>query len=303
MEFHFLGTGSGVPALQRNVSALAIRFLQQKGMQWLFDCGEATQHQLLHSPITLAKIERIFISHLHGDHIFGLPGVLGSRSFQGSETPLILYGPKGLEAFVYSSLQVSNTHLRFPLQIIEIEEGFRFQTDELEVEVIELDHGMPSYAFKIRELDKPGTLNVEALKKMGVMPGPIYQQLKEGKVLTLDDGQVVEGKDFVGPAKLGRTIIVGGDTRPLEKMIDFAKGADVLIHEATFRHEKASHARQYGHSTVRQAAEIANKAEVELLILTHISSRYAGQEQEIEEEARRTFTNTIIAYDQMIYSI
>ncbi len=144
-----------MPSVERNVSALAIRFLQQRGQQWLFDCGEATQHQILHSPITLTKIERIFISHLHGDHIYGLPGLLGSRSFQGAESNLVIYGPRGLRAFVETTLAVSGTHLHYDVEIVEIEDdGCLLEIDGYTVETFLLDHGMESYAYKVTEPTK-----------------------------------------------------------------------------------------------------------------------------------------------------
>ncbi|WP_088102153.1 ribonuclease Z [Halalkalibacter urbisdiaboli] len=301
MEFHFFGTGAGVPSIQRNVSAVAVRLPQ--GIQWLFDCGEATQHQILQSAITLTKIERIFISHLHGDHIFGLPGLLGSRSFQGAESPLTIYGPKGLNDFIQTSLNVSRTHLRYPLHIVEVKQGMLFETNDFIVDVLELDHVMPCFGYRMKEQDKPGTLQVERLRELGITPGPIFQKIKTGQNVRLDDGRVINGKDFVGPTKRGRTIVVAGDTRPTESMVEFAFGADILVHEATFREDKQEHAAQFGHATVREAAALAKRANVKTLILTHISSRYSGEEMEIEKEARSIFPATLLAHDHMVHSV
>ncbi|WP_100372757.1 ribonuclease Z [Bacillus sp. FJAT-45037] len=303
MEFHFLGTGSGVPAIERNVSAMAIRFLQQKGTQWLFDCGEATQHQLLRSPITMSKIDRIFITHLHGDHIFGLPGLLGSRSFQGAQTSLKVYGPKGLKNYIEASLSVSRTHLRYDYQVIEVEEGCLFETNDVTVHAMELDHVMPSYAYKIIEKDKPGTLNVEKLQSLEIPKGPIYQRIKAGEVIELENGVIINGQNFLGPSQKGRTIVVAGDTRPVRKLVDFAKHATLLIHEATFRSDKASHAEQFGHSTIEGATAIARAAEVDHLVLTHISSRYTGEEEEFLKEARHYFQPVDIAADLMVFTL
>ncbi|MDV2683524.1 ribonuclease Z [Alkalihalophilus lindianensis] len=303
MEFHFLGTGSGVPAIERNVSALALRFLQQKGTQWLFDCGEATQHQLLHSPITLTKIDRIFITHLHGDHIFGLPGLLGSRSFQGARSPLTIYGPKGLATFIDASLTVSRTHLRYPYKVIEVEEGLVLETEDVLVYALELEHVMPCFAFKITEKDKPGKLDMGRLQSLNIPKGPIYQRIKEGKTVELEDGSKVNGKDFVGPPQKGRMIVIAGDTRPIKKMVDFSRGANVLVHEATFRGDKQEHAAQFGHSTIEEATALAKEAQVKTLILTHISSRYSGEEEEFELEAKHYFSNVHIAHDMMVYKL
>ncbi|MED1601787.1 ribonuclease Z [Alkalihalophilus marmarensis] len=303
MEFHFLGTGSGVPAIERNVSAMAIRFLQQKGTQWLFDCGEATQHQLLHSPITLTKIDRIFITHLHGDHIFGLPGLMGSRSFQGALNPLIIYGPSGLAPFIETSLAVSKTHLRYPYEVIELEEGLMFETEHLSVEALALNHVMPSFAFKVTEKDKPGTLDIKKLEEYNIPKGPHYQLLKEGKTITLEDGRTINGQEFVGPPKNGRVVVIAGDTRPTKEMIKFSRDADILIHEATFRADKADHAVQFGHSTTLEAASLAKEAKVKTLLLTHISSRYTGEEEAFLNEAKTIFENTHLAHDLMVYTL
>ncbi|GAE34617.1 ribonuclease Z [Halalkalibacter akibai] len=303
MEFHFLGTGSGVPSTARNVSSLAVRFLQKKSTQWLFDCGEATQHQILKSPITLSKIDKIFISHLHGDHLFGLPGLLCSRSAQGAVTPLIIYGPIGTEQFVETALKVSKSYLSYDLSFIGVEEGIVYQDDSFLIEAIELDHVMPSFAFKITEADKPGSLKVEELVKLGIKPGPIFQKLKNGDEVLLEDGRKINGQQYITDKKKGRKIVIAGDTRPLQKMKDFAKEVDLLIHEGTFLAEKKEHANQFGHSTIADVAVLAKEANVKKLIINHISSRYAGDEELLEEEAKTIFNDSLIAFDFMVYKL
>ncbi|WP_332693185.1 ribonuclease Z [Halalkalibacter lacteus] len=303
MEFHFLGTGSGVPSTSRNVSGLVVRFLQKKSTQWLFDCGEATQHQILQSPITLTKVDRIFISHLHGDHLFGLPGLLCSRSAQGAKTPLTIYGPKGIEEYVQTSLTVSQSYLSYDLHFVVLQEGKVYSDDTIYVECVQLDHVMPSFAFKLTESNQPGSLKVEKLKEWGLEPGPIYQQIKRKEKITLDDGRIIYGEDFVEEDKKGRIVVIAGDTRPLEKMVVFAKSANLLIHEGTFLMDKQSHAEQFGHSTIAEVAALAKKANVANLILTHISSRYAGEEKALEEEAQLIFPSSIIAFDFMVFKL
>ncbi|MFC0470232.1 ribonuclease Z [Halalkalibacter kiskunsagensis] len=303
MEFHFLGTGSGVPSTSRNVSGLVVRFLQKKSTQWLFDCGEATQHQILQSPITLTKIDRIFISHLHGDHLFGLPGLLCSRSAQGAKTTLTIYGPIGVKEYVETSLKISQSYLSYDLHFVDIQEGEVYSDESITIECLSLDHVMPSFAFKLTESNQPGSLNVEKLKGLGIEPGPIYQKIKQKEQITLADGRIIHGSDFVNEDKKGRVVIIGGDTRPLEKMIDFAKSANLLIHEGTFLSDKKTHADQFGHSTIADIALLAKKAHVGNLILTHISSRYAGEEKALEEEAQLIFSSSMIAYDFMVYKL
>ncbi|MGO4888037.1 ribonuclease Z [Anaerobacillus sp. MEB173] len=303
MELHFLGTGAGVPSTKRNVSAIALRFLQNNGRTWLFDCGEATQQQILRSPIKLSKMDRIFITHLHGDHIFGLPGLLGSRSFQGGESPLHIYGPKGLKDFITCSITVSGTHIKYSLHIHEIEEGTIIDTDHYTVKAYKLDHGLESFGYRIVERDQPGQLDVKRLQEIGISPGPIYKQIKNGETIHLENGQCIDGNDFIGQPKKGRVIAIAGDTRPTEASHLLAQNADVFVHEATFSMEEEELAYTYYHSTTKQAATIAFEANAAALILTHISARYEGREDQLLSEARETFQNTSIAKDYFVYPI
>ncbi|MGA8942470.1 MAG: ribonuclease Z, partial [Thermoactinomyces sp.] len=266
MLFYFLGTGAGVPSRSRNVSSLALIMPEYNGQIWLFDCGEATQHKIWDSPVKLNKVERIFITHLHGDHIYGLPGILGSRSFQGAEAPLVLYGPRGLKEFVNVTLKTSQTFLRYPLQIIEVDDETRLEVPFFTILVKKLDHGIPSYGYRLEEQSQPGRLYAEKLKKAGIPPGPCYKLLKQGKTITLPDGRTIHGKDFTGPPKKGKTIAVLGDTRATENSCILAEGCDLLIHEATYRTGQEELAANYFHSTCTQAAAIAKKAGVKQLI-------------------------------------
>lgn len=300
MHFHFLGTGAGVPSKKRNVSSYVLDLSQERGSIWMFDCGEATQHQILHTPIKPAKIEKIFITHLHGDHIFGLPGLLGSRSFQGGRTPVDVYGPTGIKSFIDTALSISQTRLAYPLHIKEIDEGTIFEDDQFTIETKKLDHGIPSFAYRVIEQDKVGELMPDKLKEAGIPPGPIYRKIKENPEVTLEDGTVVFRKDYVGPPKKGKVMTVFGDTRYHEEFISFARDSDVLIYESTFGPEDQQLAYDYFHSTALQGAELAKKANVKKLILTHISSRY--QDPDIESILAKTkdiFPNTVIAYDFM----
>lgn len=304
VDVQFLGTGAGVPAKFRNVSSVALKLLEERGAIWLFDCGEATQHQILHTNIRPRRIEKIFLSHLHGDHIFGLPGFLGSRSFQGGETPLTVYGPEGIKAFIEVSLSVSKTHLRYPLHVVEIGEGIIFSDDQFTVEARKLDHGIESFGFRITEKDAPGVLQVECLREAGVAPGPIYKRLKAGETITLEDGKVIDGKDFLGPPVPGRIVTILGDTRVCPNSRALAESADLLIHEATFNRDQEQMARDYFHSTTAQAAATARDAGAGVLFLTHISSRYAKEAwPELVQEAQEIFPETMMAQDLLEYTV
>jgi ribonuclease Z len=298
LDIFFLGTGAGIPAKLRNVTSIALKLLEERGSIWLFDAGEATQHQILHTSIKPRRIEKIFITHLHGDHIYGLPGLLASRSFQGGESEVMVYGPKGLKEYIMISLSVSQTYLKYPLKIVEIEEGVIFEDEQFIVEARLLDHGIPSYGYRIVEKNRPGTLLADKLVEAGVQPGPIFRKIKGGETVTLEDGTVIVPSDFLGPAQKGRIITILGDTRYCENAISLARDSDLLIHEATFSKGEEKLAFDYFHSTTHQAAEVANLAGSKQLCLTHISSRYDRQDwQELVTEAREVFANTDIAED------
>jgi ribonuclease Z len=241
---------------------------------------------------------------LHGDHIFGLPGLLGSRSFQGGETNLTVYGPKGIKEFIDVSLRISKTHLRYPLEIIEIEEGTIFEDDQIKVEARVLEHGITSYGYRVIEKDLPGTLQVDKLKEVGIHPGPLYKKLKQGEKILLEDGRTVDGNEFIGPKTPGRIITILGDTRITEASIMLANGADVLVHEATFSGEEEELAHEYYHSSTLQAAKVAMEAKVKQLILTHISSRYQKDDViKLQREALHIFQNVVIAHDLYTYTV
>lgn len=298
MEIIFLGTGAGVPSKQRNVSAIALTMLQEANSIWLFDCGEATQHQILNTTIRPRKINKIFITHMHGDHIFGLPGLLSSRSFQGGDDLLTVYGPRGIKEFIETSLATSGTHLTYPIEIVEIAEGQIFENDTFTVFCKQLFHGIPCYGYRIVEKDKPGELLADKLQAAGVHPGPIYRQIKENPLITTADGKTIKQADFIGPEKCGRVISILGDTRFTNQNKDFVENSDILVHEATFEQEKAAQAQDYFHSTTAQAAALAKESNVKKLILTHISSRYQKEDnQQLRDEAQAIFPNTEIAND------
>lgn len=305
MELQFLGTGAGVPAKMRNVSSIALKLLDERNEIWLFDCGEATQQQILNTTIRPGKIKKIFITHLHGDHIFGLPGLLTSRSFQGGEDELTVYGPKGIKRFIDASISVSYSKLSYPLKVIEFEEdGVLFSDQQFKVEAMKLEHGIPSYGFRITEADQIGELKADELKALGVPFGPVFGRLKRGEVVTLEDGRVIDGKDYVSEDIKGRIVVICGDTRFTPKTIALAQNANVLVHEATYEADKEKTARQHFHSTSKQAATIALEANVQQLYLTHISARYLGyQVSQLEQEARKVFPQTKVVKDFDTFTI
>ncbi|MET3544237.1 ribonuclease Z [Paenibacillus favisporus] len=305
MELEFLGTNAGVPSLQRNVTSMALRMYEERRSFWMFDCGEGTQHQILRSSLKLSKLEKIFITHLHGDHIFGLPGLLSSRSNQGGTTPLQLYGPPGIKKYIDTSLTLSQSRIEFELEVIEHTGGVIFEDGEVRVESRLLEHRIDSYGYRIMEKDKPGSLDLKRMAEYGLKPGPIYGRLKRGESIDLGDGRVLTPADVLGAPKKGRVVTILGDTRPCANVLPLAEQADLLVHEATFLHELHETAHNYHHSTALQAAEAARDAGAKELIITHFSSRYKDMEhlQPLLAEARSLFPKTLLAEELVLFPV
>lgn len=305
MELEFLGTGAGSPSKLRNVSSTALKLLDERNAVWLFDVGEATQHQILKTTIRPRKIEKIFITHLHGDHIYGLPGLLSSRSFQGGSGPLTIYGPAGIREFVLTALRVSRTRLAYSLHFVELTRGgIIFQDKTFTVTAAKLDHNIACFGYRIVEADHQGELLVDKLRADNVPSGPIYGQLKAGKTVTLPDGRTLDGHHYIGPAQPGRIVAIMGDTRPTDNTVKLAHNADVLVHEATFDKSESRMAKKYYHSTSEQAAKIAKKAGVGKLLLTHISARYVGKAAyQLAYQVRDVFPRTWVVNDLDVVKI
>lgn len=304
MELQFLGTGAGTPSRERNVTSISLNLREYNRDSWLFDCGEGTQHQILRTPIKPGKIEKIFITHLHGDHIFGLPGLLTSRSMNGATEPLTLYGPVGIKTFVETSLQLSGSWLTFPLEIVEITAGEVCNDEQFRVTAFPLTHPVECYGYRIDEHDKPGALDAERLKADGYQPGPYYYDLKQGRSVTLDDGRVVNGWDYLGSSIKGRSLAIFGDTAPTAAATDLAAGVDVMVHEATLEVAMEEKANGRGHSSTVQAARVAKESGAKRLIITHLSSRYLRQDCErLLDECRAVFPATEMAHDFAVFVV
>ncbi|MFL0769970.1 MAG: ribonuclease Z [Prochlorococcus sp.] len=305
MQVTFLGTSSGVPTRARNVSSLAVR-LPQRSELWLFDCGEGTQHQFLRSDLRLSQLSRIFITHMHGDHVFGLPGLLASLGLAGNSSGVDLYGPDPLEDYLQGVLRTSSTRIGYPLRVHRVKEAAAcnlvlLDQEDLLVRCTTLVHRVPAYAYRIEQKPRAGRFDVERAKAMGIPPGPIYAELKRGQPVELEDGRVIDGKDLCGPDRPGVSIVYCTDTVFSEAAVELAQGADLLIHEATFAHGEAEMAFKRQHSTSTMAAQTAAEANVGQLVLTHLSPRYAPGNSvtadDLLEEARAIFPNTLVARD------
>lgn len=293
MEIIFLGTSSAVPTLERNHPSIALRAFAEV---MLFDCGEGTQRQLIEAKISPMKITKIFISHFHGDHILGLGGLIQSLGFRGREKDLDIYGPKGLHKIINAISSFGYFQINYNLNIHEIQDGTVIETEDYVVECAKVEHNIPSYAYSIREKKKPLFLREKA-EELGIPPGPLYGKLHNGEEVEFE-GRIIKPEQVLGEAKKGNKISYSGDTRPCEAMIRLARDSDILIHESTYEAEDYQRAVDNAHSTSVEAAEIAREANVNELVLTHISTRYTSDEN-IKSEAQKVFKNTKVARDYM----
>jgi ribonuclease Z len=306
VQITFLGTSSGVPTRSRNVSSVALR-LPQRAEVWLFDCGEGTQHQLLRSDLKSSQIRRIFITHMHGDHIYGLMGLLASCGLAGNTERIDMYGPPDLEDYLRAGKKYSQTNFSYPVQVHTVQPGIIYEDEEFTVSCRPLKHRVPAFGYRVEEKDRPGRFNVEKATASGIPPGPIYGQLKRGETVTLPDGRQIKGSEFCGETEIGRKVVYCTDTVYCDNAVELAQDADVLIHEATFAHQDAQLAFERLHSTSTMAAQVALSAGVKQLIMTHFSPRYAPGNaivlDDLLQEARAIFPNTILAHDFFTYDV
>lgn len=290
------------------MSCIALQWIQQ-GALWLFDCGEGAQHQILRAPgVRLSQLEHVWVTHLHGDHVFGLPGLLASRSLAASaEAPVAVHGPQGIAELLAANLNVTHTNLRYPCTAEAVQEGIVLADSKCRVICRLLSHGVPSFGYAIQEADSPGEFDAAQAAALGIPAGPLYGRLKNGEAITLADGRVIDGRDLVGPTQPGRKVVICGDTGPTSAVAELARGADVLVHEATFLREDLERARLAGHSTSEDAAKAARDAGAAMLILTHFSPRYESDKESrlpaLLAEAQAIFPNTHLAADYWCYEV
>jgi ribonuclease Z len=314
MKAIFLGTSSGMPTLKRNVSSIALVFIQ-KNKLWLWDCGESTQQQIQKTSLKLSKLEKIFISHLHGDHLFGLPGLLASRGLRvgKNQQKIQIFGPEDLDIYLEETLSITKTYIPYEIEIKiippNLSAGIIWEDEEYIVRYAEVKHNIKTYAYSVEEKKDRSHFLIDKARRLNVPPGPIYRTLKEGKTAQLPNGRIFQGKDFINEIRKGRKIVFCGDTTYCENLLHLAKGADLLIHEATFSQKEEDLAKRNFHSTTAIAAKIAKEAQVKQLILTHISPRYSSNnkltitESDLLVEAQNVFPDTILADDFMEYEI
>ncbi|WP_136718098.1 ribonuclease Z [Halorientalis salina] len=287
MHVTFLGTSGAVPTTQRNPSAVMVR---REGERFLFDAAEGTQRQMMRFQ-TGFNVSHVFVTHLHGDHVLGLPGLVQTWDFNDREEPLAIHTPAGTRNRIEELVTVAGNSPSYPIRVHEVSAGdVALDREDFEIRAIEVDHRATAVGYAVVEDDRKGRFDREkAENDLGISPGPEYSKLHNGEPVELDDGTVVEPEQVVGPPRPGRRVVYTGDTRPIDSVVEAAEDADLLIHDATFAEDRRERAGQTGHATAKQAAEIANRAGAKRLALTHVSTRYAGQSDRLETEAREVF--------------
>jgi ribonuclease Z len=296
----FLGTAGSVPTPKRSLPAVLV---QREGEQIMFDCGEGVQRQMIKARAGFHKKMKIFITHMHGDHVLGLPGLLQTMALLDREKKLDVYGPPRMKRFLEGVKETVQFVLTFPVEIHEvIEAGVVCEEDEYIVRAVWADHVIPDLAYAFAEKPRPGRFHPEKAKALGVPEGTLWSRLQHGHAVKLSKSRAVKPEDVMGPSRAGRKIVYTGDTRPFKSFSEFAVDADLLIHDATLDEELVERAEEDGHSTPKQAAENAKKAKAKQLILTHISARYEDTSK-LLGQARKVFKNTKVAEDFMAVEV
>jgi ribonuclease Z len=298
MKIVLLGTSSAVPTLTRGLSSTA---LIREGDVFLFDCGEGTQLQLMRSGVKRSRIHSIFIGHLHGDHLYGIAGLISTLHLDGRETPLNVFGPEGLRTFLNAAFRTADLQFSFKITVQEFPRGYRgrvLDEEEFYVDALPLDHSIFCLGWRFQEKNKPGIFNLERAQELGIPRGPLYGRLQHGESIKLDDGRLITPDMVLGEARSGKSVVYCLDTQFSERSIQLADKCTALIHETTFGPDAVEMARERKHSTMEDAARVAKEAGAQNLIATHFSSRYDGKQiVQIRDEARGVFENITLGRD------
>jgi ribonuclease Z len=295
----FLGTGAATPTIDRNVASLSVR---REGEVILFDCGEGTQRQMMRYGVGFSFTE-VFFTHYHADHMLGITGLLRTMGLQDRTAPVTLYGPRGAGRVLNAAVNLGIERNKFPVEVVEVRAGDRLSRGEYDIVVFQTEHRADTVGYALAEHVRLGRFNPDRALELGVPEGPLWGRLHKGETVTLDDGRTVTPSDLVGQPRRGRTLVYTGDTRPSLQVMEAARGADLLVHEATFGGGEAERAKETGHSTASEAARVAVDAGVRRLVLTHISPRYTRDAPELLAEARAVFPETIIARDGLTVDV
>jgi ribonuclease Z len=295
----FLGTGASCPTVDRNVAGLAV---QREGEMILFDCGEGSQRQMMRYGVGFSFTE-VFFTHYHADHMLGITGLLRTMGLQDRTAPVVLYGPRGAQRVLGAAVVLGIERNKFPVEIVEIRPGDRLTRPEYDIVAFETEHRADTVGYALVEHIRLGRFNPERALELGIPEGPLWGRLHKGESVVLEDGRIISPAELVGAPRAGRALVYSGDTRPTLSVIEAARGADLLVHEATFGGDEAERAKETGHSTAAEAARVAHDAGVRRLVLTHISPRYNRDATELLAEARAVFPETTIARDGLTVEV
>lgn len=301
-KIHFLGTASAVPTKERALSCTAVSY---ENSLVFFDCGEGSQRAAIVSGLGFNRDCQIFVTHMHGDHVVGLLGLLQTMAMYRRQRSLEVFGPKGIIEFIVENKRILNFGITFNVTAKEVKPGVVFDSDHSKYRVLadRSEHSTPSYAYIFEEKEKPGKFHPEKALKLGIPEGPLWSDLQHGKsVKSPKTGKRVKPNQVLGNPRKGKRIGISGDTRPTKRLEKFFKNCDVLIFDSTYSDENKMNAAENKHSTAREAATLARKAKVGKLVLTHFSARYRSVSN-LVRQAREEFPNTIAAHDSLIYDL
>lgn len=295
LKLLFLGTSAARPTTERNVSALVVT---REGETLLFECGEGTQRQMMRYGVGFA-LDEVFFTHFHGDHYLGIIGLVRTLGLQGRTEPMRLVGPRagGAAKLLGQALALGVERPVFPVEIVEVEPDQVLAREGYELRVFGVEHGGGAVGYALVEKERLGKFDPDRARELGVPEGPLWGKLQRGQAVTLDDGREVAAETIVGLPRPGRKLVYSGDTRPCAATVEAARGADLLVHEATFGEEEKDRAKETAHATAREAAEVARRAGARKLVLTHLSARYSRDAAVLLDEARAVFPETVVARD------
>jgi ribonuclease Z len=307
LSLTFLGTSAARPTVERSVSAVA---LEREGETLLFDCGEGTQRQMMKYGVGFS-LNEIFFTHFHSDHFLGVIGLVRTLGLQGRTEPLRLYGPVGAKRVLTAAIELGVERAPFPADIVELAPGGRLERTGYDLEVFAADHGGNALGYALREHLRLGRFDPDKARALGIPEGPLWGKLHKGERVEWDEPSTAGPpfrrsalpSDLVGPPRRGRLVVISGDTRPSATLVEVATGADLLVHEATFTTEDKERALETRHSTAREAAQVALAARVKRLVLTHLSARFSAAWNELLEEAKEMFPETVVARDGMVVDV
>ena len=300
LRFTFLGTSAAQPTIHRNLSGLAVK---ADADLLLFDCGEGSQRQMIRYG-TGFSVNAVFFTHFHADHYLGIIGFLRTLGMMGREEKLVLHGPAPAKRLLNQAVHLGVDQLGFPLEIVEVKDGDVVKRNGYSVRAVGVQHRINALGFALEEETRAGRFNLEQARALGVREGPDFGRLQRGESVVALDGKPVQPSDVMGPSRPGRKLVLSGDTRPCEAMVEAARNADILVHESTFSDDDQARALETRHSTAREAGRVAHQAGARRLILTHLSSRYDTDFGRLLAQAREEYAGPVdVAHDGMTVEI